>query len=85
MIRIDSDTHFTPLDAFADLDPKYRDQGPRLVELPTPATVGSTTRRARRLCPRILNRFGSVGDPSPTSKSNRVSKPWLRMGSTFRC
>jgi len=34
MIRIDSDTHFTPLDAFADLDPKYRDRGPRLIELP---------------------------------------------------
>lgn len=33
MIRIDSDTHFTPLDAFADLDPKFREQGPRLVEL----------------------------------------------------
>ena len=32
MIRIDSDTHFTPLDAFADLDPKYAEQGPRLVE-----------------------------------------------------
>lgn len=35
MVRIDSDTHFTPLDAFADLDPKYSDQGPRVVELPT--------------------------------------------------
>jgi aminocarboxymuconate-semialdehyde decarboxylase len=35
MIRIDSDTHFTPLDAFADLDPKYREQGPRVVALPT--------------------------------------------------
>jgi aminocarboxymuconate-semialdehyde decarboxylase len=35
MIRIDSDTHFTPLDAFADLDPKYTDQGPRLVALPS--------------------------------------------------
>jgi aminocarboxymuconate-semialdehyde decarboxylase len=35
MIRIDSDTHFTPLDAFADLDPKYAEQGPRLVALPT--------------------------------------------------
>jgi aminocarboxymuconate-semialdehyde decarboxylase len=35
MIRIDSDTHFTPLDAFADLDPKYAEQGPRVVELPT--------------------------------------------------
>ena len=35
MIRIDSDTHFTPLDAFAELDPKYRHQGPRMVELPT--------------------------------------------------
>ena len=35
MIRIDSDTHFTPLDAFADLDPKYAEQGPRLVELPS--------------------------------------------------
>jgi aminocarboxymuconate-semialdehyde decarboxylase len=35
MIRIDSDTHFTPLDAFADLDPKYADQGPRVVALPS--------------------------------------------------
>jgi len=35
MIRIDSDTHFTPLDAFADLDPKYAELGPRVVALPT--------------------------------------------------
>jgi len=35
MIRIDSDTHFTPLDAFDDLDPKYADQGPRVVALPS--------------------------------------------------
>jgi len=35
MIRIDSDTHFTPLDAFADLDVKYAEQGPRVVALPT--------------------------------------------------
>jgi predicted TIM-barrel fold metal-dependent hydrolase len=33
MIRIDSDTHFTPLDAFAGLDPMYAAQGPRVVEL----------------------------------------------------
>ena len=33
MIPIDSDTHFTPPDAFGDLVPKYFDQGPRLVEL----------------------------------------------------
>ena len=35
MIRIDSDTHFTPLDAFADLKPEYNAQGPRVVALPT--------------------------------------------------
>ena len=35
MIRIDSDTHFTPLDAFTDLDPKCADQGPRVGALPT--------------------------------------------------
>jgi aminocarboxymuconate-semialdehyde decarboxylase len=35
MIRIDSDTHFTPLDAFDELDPKYAGSGPRIVELPT--------------------------------------------------
>jgi aminocarboxymuconate-semialdehyde decarboxylase len=35
MIRIDSDTHFTPLDAFADLDSKYAEQGPRVVALPS--------------------------------------------------
>jgi aminocarboxymuconate-semialdehyde decarboxylase len=35
MIRIDSDTHFTPLDAFDEVDPKYAEIGPRLVELPT--------------------------------------------------
>lgn len=33
MIRIDSDTHFTPLDAFADLEAKYAEQGPRVVAL----------------------------------------------------
>jgi aminocarboxymuconate-semialdehyde decarboxylase len=35
MIRIDSDTHFTPMDAFVDLDPKYIEQGPRVITLPT--------------------------------------------------
>src|SRR5437016_5750890 len=35
MIRIDSDTHFTPLDAFDDLDPKYAEIGPHFVKLPT--------------------------------------------------
>ena len=35
MIKIDSDTHFTPLDAFADLNPMYAEQGPRVVALPT--------------------------------------------------
>ncbi len=35
MIRIDSDTHFTPRDAFADVDSQYADVGPRLVQLPT--------------------------------------------------
>ena len=34
MKRIDSDTYFTPLDAFAKVDPKYRASGPRFVELP---------------------------------------------------
>ena len=29
MIRIDSDTHFKPLDACADLGAKYAAQGPR--------------------------------------------------------
>ncbi len=35
MIRIDSDTHFTPLDAFDDLDPKYAEIGPHFVKLPS--------------------------------------------------
>jgi aminocarboxymuconate-semialdehyde decarboxylase len=35
MLRIDSDTHFTPFDAFADVDPHYADIGPHYVELPT--------------------------------------------------
>jgi len=35
MIRIDSDTHFTPLDAFAGLHLKYAEQGPHVVALPT--------------------------------------------------
>jgi len=34
MVRIDSDSHFTPLDAFAEVDPKYAEIGPRLVKLP---------------------------------------------------
>ena len=35
MIRIDSDTHFTPIDAFDHVDPKYADAAPRLFELPS--------------------------------------------------
>ena len=35
MIRIDSDTHFTPLDAFNEVDPKYADIAPHFVKLPT--------------------------------------------------
>ncbi len=35
MIRIDSDTHFTLLEAFADLDPKYAGQGPHVAALPS--------------------------------------------------
>jgi len=35
MIRIDSDTHFTPLDTFDDLDPKYAEIGPHFVKLPS--------------------------------------------------
>jgi aminocarboxymuconate-semialdehyde decarboxylase len=35
MIHIDADTHFTPRDAFTDVDPKYAAVGPRLVQLPT--------------------------------------------------
>src|ERR1041384_7419320 len=33
MIRIDSDTHFTPVDAFDEIDSKYADVGPRLIKL----------------------------------------------------
>ncbi len=35
MIRIDSDSHFTPLDAFDDLDPKYAEIGPHFELLPS--------------------------------------------------
>jgi len=35
MIRIDSDSHFTPLDAFDDLDPKYAETGPHFELLPS--------------------------------------------------
>ena len=35
MIRIDSDSHFTPLDAFDEVDPKYADMGPHVLKLPT--------------------------------------------------
>lgn len=84
MIRIDSDTHFTPLDAFAELDPKYRHQGPRMVELPTGRCRIDYPARAP-FVPAHIKPLRSVGDRSPTSKSNRASKPWLRMGSTFRC
>ncbi|MDH3446075.1 MAG: hypothetical protein OEN50_19280, partial [Deltaproteobacteria bacterium] len=35
MIRIDSDTHFTPLDAFDEIDPQYAEMGPRFERLPS--------------------------------------------------
>jgi len=34
VIRIDSDTHFTPIDAFVEVDSKFADIGPKFVELP---------------------------------------------------
>ena len=35
MIRIDSDTHFTPIDAFDSIDSQYADAAPRFVKLST--------------------------------------------------
>ncbi len=35
MIRIDSDSHFTPLDAFDEVDPKYVAIGPHFEKLPS--------------------------------------------------
>jgi len=35
MIRIDSDSHFTPLDAFDEVDPKYAEIGPHFEKLPS--------------------------------------------------
>jgi hypothetical protein len=35
MIRIDSDSHFTPLDAFDEVDPKYADIGWHFEILPS--------------------------------------------------
>ena len=34
MLRIDSDTHFTPRDAFAEVDRRYAEVGPHFVHLP---------------------------------------------------
>jgi hypothetical protein len=48
MIRIDSDTHFTPLDAFTDLDPKYPIRG-RAWSPYRRTAIASTIRRGRRL------------------------------------
>ncbi len=47
MVRIDSDTHFTPLDAFADLDPNMPSRD-RASSPYRRAASGSTIRRARR-------------------------------------
>ena len=35
MIRIDSDSHFTPLDAFNEVDPRYAEIGPHFEILPS--------------------------------------------------
>jgi len=35
MIRIDADTHFTPLDAFDEVDPRYADSAPHFIKLPS--------------------------------------------------
>lgn len=34
MLKIDSDTHFTPIDAFDAINPAYAEVGPRFVKLP---------------------------------------------------
>jgi hypothetical protein len=58
MIRIDSDTHFTPLDAFAGLDLKYASRDRTSSPCPR-AVIGSTIRRAHRTCQRTSNRCAS--------------------------
>jgi hypothetical protein len=35
MLKIDSDTHFTPIDAYDEIDPAYAEVGPHFVKLPT--------------------------------------------------
>lgn len=34
MLKIDTDTHFTPIDAFNEVDPAFREVGPHFVKLP---------------------------------------------------
>ena len=83
MVRIDSDTHFTPLDAFADLDPKYAEQGPRVVALPTGRFRIDYPARAP-FVPAHIKPLRVNGRPSPISRSNRALRPWLRTVSTCR-
>ena len=58
MIRIDSDTHFTPLDALPVWTSSMRSRDRALSPCPR-AVIGSTIRRAHRTCQRTSNRCAS--------------------------
>ena len=84
MIRIDSDSHFTPLDAFNEVDPKYVEIGPHFEILPS-GRYKVIYKAAILLCRNILSRCAKGVMQRPIWILRQGSTPWPRMDLICRC
>lgn len=81
MIRIDSDSHFTPLDAFDEVDAKYAAIGPHFVH---PSGRSKVIYKARD--PFVQQHIKLLREKGhAASDLDAASAPWPRMVSICRC
>ena len=84
MIRIDSDSHFTPLDAFEDLDPKYAETGPHFELLPS-ARYKVIYKARDPFVPQHIKALREKGMPRLIWIRRQESTLWPKTALTCRC
>jgi len=78
------DTHFTPLDAFDDLDPKYAEIGPHFVKLPT-GNYRVVYKAREPFVPSHIKPLRETAIPLQFSTRLQGSMPWRKTASTGKC
>ncbi len=84
MIRIDSDSHFTPLDAFNAVDPNYGEIGPHFEILPS-GRYKVIYQARDSFVPQHLSRCAKKVMQRPIWIPRQGSTLWPRMGLICRC